>query len=54
MAVVGPFLNNAQEGPIELWGIEMAIDGAMARVTWEPEDSSNCNPNQPVSSPTRR
>ena len=37
-------LNNAQEGPIELWGIEMAIDGAMARVTWEPEDAKQLQP----------
>ena len=37
-------LNNAQEGPIELWGIEMAIDGAIARVTWEPEDSKQLQP----------
>ena len=28
-------LNNAQEGPIELWGIEMAIDGATARARWD-------------------
>jgi hypothetical protein len=37
-------LNNAHEGPIELWGIEMAIDGAIARVTWEPEDSKQLQP----------
>ena len=37
-------LNNAHEGPIELWGIEMAIDGAMARVTWEPEHSKQLQP----------
>ena len=41
-------LNNAQEGPIELWGIEMAIDGAMARARWDQEAPSNCSPNQPV------
>ena len=30
-------LNNAGRAPIELWGIEMAIDGVLARVKWEKE-----------------
>ena len=29
--------DNAEEGPIELWGIEMAIDAAVDRVRWETE-----------------
>ncbi len=30
-------LNNAGRAPIEVWGIEMAIDGVLARVKWEKE-----------------
>lgn len=28
-------LNRAEKGPIGLWGIEMAIEGAVATASWE-------------------
>ena len=37
-------LDNSDEGPIQLWGVEMAIDGALARVEWEQEQLKPLQP----------